>query len=268
MSAVRRIVRPRTRIRAIQARHHAAHRAAHARGFYRQFMVPGSLCFDIGANIGDRTQMFLDIGCRVVAAEPQPQCVAKLERLRQPRLTIEQVAVGAETGTAEMHLAEIDTMSTIASDWLDRVRESHKYGEMGWPTTIEVNITTLDKLIERHGIPDFCKIDVEGYEPLVFAGLTQPIPALSFEYTPEYADAAIACVQRLHDLGSRWFNYSEGETLTLNPDNWQTSSSIIELLKTIAVSPHASRTFGDVYALTVPLAHHQQHLAKHRRPIP
>jgi hypothetical protein len=35
---------------------------------------------------------------------------------------------------------------------------------------------TLDRLIGQYGVPDFIKIDVEGYEKRVFMGLTQRVP--------------------------------------------------------------------------------------------
>ena len=40
--------------------------------FYKQFIKPGDLTFDIGANMGDRTQVFHDLGASVVAVEAQP----------------------------------------------------------------------------------------------------------------------------------------------------------------------------------------------------
>lgn len=42
--------------------------------FYKQWIKPGDLVFDIGANIGNRTRVFADIGARVVAVEPLPHC--------------------------------------------------------------------------------------------------------------------------------------------------------------------------------------------------
>src|SRR5690349_1606371 len=40
-------------------------------GFYSQFVHKGDLCFDIGANIGDWSVVFLSLGASVVAVEPQ-----------------------------------------------------------------------------------------------------------------------------------------------------------------------------------------------------
>ena len=42
--------------------------------FYGVFLLPGDLCFDIGANLGNRTRCFRHLGCEVVSVEPQTFC--------------------------------------------------------------------------------------------------------------------------------------------------------------------------------------------------
>src|SRR5439155_7684012 len=60
------------------------------RGFYSAFVGPNDLVFDVGANVGNRTKVFLRLGSRVVAVEPQPACVSLLAEAfgREPRLTV------------------------------------------------------------------------------------------------------------------------------------------------------------------------------------
>src|SRR5258705_9740241 len=73
---------------------------------YRQFVRPGDLVFDIGAHVGDRVAAFRRLGARVVAVEPQP-ALANILRLfygRDPRITIEQAAVGRHSRTIELNL--------------------------------------------------------------------------------------------------------------------------------------------------------------------
>src|SRR4249920_1319317 len=52
---------------------HTLRRRRHARTgrrFYSQFIGRRSLCFDVGANVGTRAEIFLSLGATVVAVEP------------------------------------------------------------------------------------------------------------------------------------------------------------------------------------------------------
>ena len=42
--------------------------------FYQQFIKPNDLVFDVGANMGNRTKLFLKLGAKVIAFEPQKIC--------------------------------------------------------------------------------------------------------------------------------------------------------------------------------------------------
>jgi hypothetical protein len=54
-----------------------------------EFIRPGDLAFDVGANIGDRTDLMLSLGANVVAFEPQPICAREVRaRGSAKRLTV------------------------------------------------------------------------------------------------------------------------------------------------------------------------------------
>jgi FkbM family methyltransferase len=218
-------------------------RQRRARRLYSRFVSSGSLCFDVGANIGDRTRVLLALGARVVAIEPQPSCVSRLQRIRSDRIMLVPAALGASIGSAQLRLAEASTISSMSPEWIERVRNSGRFADEQWGATITVPVTTLDVLIAEHGRPDFCKIDVEGYERDVIAGLSQPLPLLSFEFVAEYAEATIAVVERLRTLGMREFNYSPGESLQLVWAAWRSSADLLDHLARVS-----SLSFGDVYA--------------------
>ena len=100
-----------------------------------------------------------------------------------------------------------------------------------------VDTTTLDRLIEQFGVPAFVKIDVEGSEPAVLAGLGRPVPALSFEYLPRALEEVQACLARLITLGPYQFNWSVGESNQLASDRWLDASELLAKLRT---RPHSN----------------------------
>jgi hypothetical protein len=108
-----------------------------------------------------------------------------------------------------------------------------------------VTVTTLDTLIEQHGIPAFCKIDVEGMEAEILAGLNVAIPIVAVEYIPATIDIAIDCINRLERLGPYQYNLSSGESHTMSFERWLDATEIKTQLQSIASS---STTSGDLYA--------------------
>jgi hypothetical protein len=70
----------------------------------------------------------------------------------------------------------------------------------------------MDALLAAHGRPAFVKIDVEGHEADVLAGLSDPPPALSFEVVAAAPQAGRAALAQALRLGYRAFRLSLRET--------------------------------------------------------
>ncbi|MGD9629724.1 MAG: FkbM family methyltransferase [Pyrinomonadaceae bacterium] len=184
---------------------------------YSDLLPNGVLCFDVGANIGEKTDAMLRSGMRVLAIEPQPTCVAELNARcgKDPNLTIVQTAIGAEVGDAELFISDAYHASS-----------SLKVGWTSSSSSITVPVTTLDVLIERYGLPHYCKIDVEGFEMEVLKGLTNPIPLISLEYHLNEAEIKKAsdCIGYISKLanGDIRLNLTPAEVNVFEFNDWLT----------------------------------------------
>ena len=222
---------------------------------YRQFARRGDLVFDIGAHVGNRSRALASLGCRVVALEPQPDFANLLRRLfsRSSRVEVVEAAVASTAGEAWLSVSErTPTVSTLVSDWREARAQEPGFGGVDWNRRLPVRTVTLDELTARFGAPSFVKIDVEGGEPAVLAGLTHPVPVLSFEYLPSALDQVGACVDRLAALApsnsAYRFNWSVGETYALASREWVDGAALLAAL----ASGGATARSGDVYARLTP----------------
>ena len=216
--------------------------------FFSEFVRPNSLCFDIGASNGSMTQLFRKLGASVISIEPQPSCLSKLSEIFRNDLyvTIVGKAVGSQIDQAEMKVAgDGSQISSLSDRWISLVRESKRFGDKEWSERMSVELTTLDELVEKYGVPAFCKIDVEGYEPLVISGLTQPLKTLSLEYTPEYYEGLANCIEALSKLGKLKLNFSVHGKYELYWLQWSYPDEFIEKLANL--KEPACSIGGDVY---------------------
>jgi FkbM family methyltransferase len=224
---------------------------ARMRRLYRDFIGPGDVAFDIGAHVGNRVRAWRSLGARVVAVEPQPDCLRVLRTLfgRDPRVSIIPVAVGAEPGHAALAVSSATpTVSSMSPQWRNTVIGDERFARIRWDRSIDVAVTTLDELIVAHGDPAFVKIDVEGFEVEVLRGLSRPLRALSYEYIPPAHDAALEALDLVERLGASAggyvYNYSPIETMRYVSDHWLSAEQLARVLDRFRPLGRS----GDVYA--------------------
>jgi FkbM family methyltransferase len=241
-----RFIRPVMRlVNAPKQRARARREHAELTDVYRELMRPGDLVFDVGAHVGERTAHFLELGARVIAVEPQASCIQALRERIGDRAVIVPMGLAEEIGHRPMAIATTTTVSTMEPDWVSSTTQSRRFAGMAWDSTVEVEVSTLDALIAEHGVPAFIKIDVEGFEANVLAGLSRPVGAVSFEFINERPDATAACVRRLQELGISDFNYSNAwRSAHFALDQWVSAD---ELVAEVGQLPER-HAMGDVYA--------------------
>lgn len=213
--------------------------------FYKSLLPPSALCFDVGANIGRKSETMLRAGGRVVAFEPSP--VAQLElRARCGRdkdWTLLPAAVGAQGGIAALHAVRDSARSSFIQGWAEDVINIY-----------HVPVVTLDAAIKTFGRPFYCKIDVEGWELEVLKGLSQPIPLVSFEFHLNQVGViqTLSCLERLSGFGDQYVNIAPAETSLFQFRDWRPLEEFMEwfpgdLQSTLPRYSRCGYLYGDIF---------------------
>lgn len=180
----------------------------------RQLVRPHMRCLDVGANIGYYTLLFAQLvgpNGLVVAVEPHPENQALLRRnlapeIAQGRVRLIPAALGAAPGALSLF--------TATSSGMHRLYPSVCCTQKTTPVEVlpgdALNLAPLDIL----------KIDTEGYEPAVVAGLTRTLAAspklvILAEFSPlamlEAGQDPGAMIRALTDLGFAPYGLGPGE---------------------------------------------------------
>ncbi len=158
----------------------------HLQRILDQYVQPGDVCLDIGANVG---AMSLSLAKRaghagsVHAFEPAPMLFERLQRnialnpSHTPTITAHNLGVGAQSGT-------LHWLQSSAGEGNGRLLEHAA------PGSISVAVVTLDTFAADNDVQriDFMKIDVERMELEVVRGgralLAAHMPVILFETLP------------------------------------------------------------------------------------
>jgi FkbM family methyltransferase len=211
--------------------------------FYSMFVKSGDTCFDVGAHIGSRIEVFLSLGAHVIAVEPQTTCfkLLNMKYSKNPDVVLINKGLDETEGTRTLYLSDSEALSSMSETWIQVAKSSRRFSNHTWARKEEAQVTTLDRLIDNYGLPSFCKIDVEGFEAQVVKGLSKRIPTLSFEFNPEFRAQAKVVMDRLDSIGDYTFNYSIGEDMSLRLKTWMTRDTIEQEVESLSDA-------ADIYA--------------------
>jgi len=212
--------------------------------FYSQFINQGDLCFDVGANIGNRTFVFLELGAKVVAIEPQKDCYESLQKRFGNKIELVKNGLGKKESVEKLYVSDLSAISSFSKTHVDTMKEDRFKGAH-WDKSVDIEMTTLDILIKKYGTPVFCKIDVEGFEYEVLKGLSVPMKVLSLEYiVPENLAVLINCVKHLAKLGKIECNFSCAEKMAMSLNKWLSGEEMINYIQT---KEFIKTSWGDIY---------------------
>jgi len=154
-----------------------------------KIVKPGDTCMDIGANFGYYSILMSILAGkkgRTVAVEPNPAVYSLLREtasVHSAKIETIDVALSNSSGRATLSIPEnyFGDASLVDRHDKNHIRRSK----------VKVKMQTLDEMAREMLLPkiDVIKMDVEGVEPLVFAGMTETIaknPGLRIlvEYSP------------------------------------------------------------------------------------
>lgn len=223
-------------------------------GILAQFVTPGCLVFDVGANRGIMTLVFRQLGAQVVAVEPLFSAAPRLVREfawkfgEDTDVIPVAAAISDREGVAQIGVHKnLPYLSSLDKQWMTKSAHAKMYGRPAMAQAT-VKTTTLDALIERHGVPDFIKIDVEGYEHIAIRGLSQPIKALSFEFHQDWLHSARQVLQHLDLLGKYEYNYALDNRGVFVFDEWLPARDGLTDHLQSTLTKKGKGSWGDIYA--------------------
>ena len=135
----------------------------------KEIINKNDLCFDVGSNMGNKTQEMLDLGAKVVSIEPQKECFDHIRKRFHGNDNVVCVnsGCGPVKGKGVIKISSHHTLSTMSEDFLVETSKQRFKG-VEWEKEEVIEILTLDDLIDLYGTPKFIKIDVEGYEVYLY----------------------------------------------------------------------------------------------------
>ncbi len=174
------------------------------------------LIFDLGMNRGLDAAFYLAKGFRVVGVEADPIVAAEVAaRLKDPRLYVEAVGIGPEHGKVlpfYVNLAH-NEQSTFVKTFTTQPNWWKGY------EVKQVPVTTLVRLLNKHGCPYYLKIDIEAWDMLALEQMK------GTSYRPSYISTetgpTLAWIDILEALGYTALqlrNQERNETQSLRAD--------------------------------------------------
>ncbi len=206
--------------------------------FYSKFINKNDVCFDIGANKGRKSKLLLSLGAKVIAFEPQSSCSKFLNDIDNNNFNYLPIAVGPKDEIKSLNIANHIEVATFSNEFIDYFKND----SLEWNNVEEVEVKKLDTLIKEYGIPDFCKIDVEGYELDILSNLTYEVPLIEFEFTGGFISNTIKIIDLLNKSNT-YYNFNLNENPKFELKEWVSAKKMITIINELPIN----RLHGNIF---------------------
>jgi FkbM family methyltransferase len=179
------------------------------------------LIYDIGANVGNYA--LSNINNNILCIEASPITFNKLLKnvSKYPNiLSLNYAVTNIDVDNIIFYHCNTDTISSLDYEWLSSC-DSRFGNYKNQVTPILVPAISLDKLIEKYGLPDLIKVDVEGAEYSVIKSLTKKVDILCFEWASEWKEKYINTINYLVTLGYSKFHIQNKDEYTYKPKEYE-----------------------------------------------
>ncbi len=132
-------------------------------------MSDNKLIYDVGANDGSDTAYYLKLGYHVLAIEANPLLAGRLhsrfgaEKAAGQLIVLNAAVTEKDIEKVEFYLSNDDSKSSLTREMAER--DGITQG------SVDVPGRSLGSLFEEFGVPEYCKIDIEGYDAQAIRGL-------------------------------------------------------------------------------------------------
>ena len=180
--------------------------------FYKTFLINNKLIFDLGANLGDKSHIFLKFTEKVILYEPEEDLFERLKfRFRKNKKVIVNNLIISD------FVGDVTLNSVVGDEAYSSIINNDKdnFDHLKKKLVIKKikSSSTLNSEINKYGTPHYIKIDCEGAENLILKNLKYDIEILSFEANlPLFLNQTKEIINYLKDNFNRCYNIrKEGE---------------------------------------------------------
>ena len=205
---------------------------------FGEFVGPSDLAFVFGDQTGAITGALDAMNVKTISIQPFSNYYNHLSKLfpADSCVVLVHEDVGAfhtefyHNGIYEKHILPYSSNLTA--------QETQEY----------VIITTLDELIQRYGVPAFCHISGEGFEPELMKGLNCSIHTIGFTFYAYSSEKTTEILRRLLHIGDYEFNWKTSTDGKFISKNWLNAKELHQ-----SMSSYGKRIYaGEIYARTRP----------------